>query len=233
MITLRPSSERGHTQIGWLDSYHTFSFGGYQDPAHMGYGPLRVINDDRVEPAQGFGTHGHRDMEIITVVLEGALEHKDSLGTGSVIFPGDVQKMSAGKGILHSEYNASHRDPVHFLQVWIIPDTNGVHPEYQQKHFDVAERTNRLRLVASRDGREGSITLLRDADMYVSTLTECARLEVPLRTERKYWLHTASGTLHANGQAMQEGDGLAIEGETALTLSSDSGAQIVLFDLAV
>src|SRR5919206_2650347 len=180
MITLRPAAERGAENLGWLDSRHTFSFGHYYDPKHMGFGPLRVINEDRVRGGAGFATHGHRDMEIISYVLEGALEHKDSIGTGSVIRPGDVQRMSAGTGIVHSEFNASRSEPVHFLQIWIIPERAGLAPGYEQKTFPVEERRNRLRLVASRDGRDGSLTVHQDVGLYASLLDPggTARLEL-------------------------------------------------------
>ncbi len=232
MITLRPAAERGHARFGWLDSRHTFSFGEYHDPTHMGFGPLRVINEDRVQPAQGFGTHPHRDMEIISYVLEGALEHKDSIGTGSVIRPGDVQRMSAGTGILHSEFNHSKLDPVHFLQIWLIPQRNGIKPGYEQKRFETADKKGRLRLVASPDGREGSVTVHLDASVYASVLDQGASLSHALASGRKAWLQVARGNLELNGQPLGTGDGAAIRDEAKLTVTAKTdGTEFLLFDM--
>ena len=232
MITLRPAAERGHAQFGWLDSRHTFSFGEYHDPTHMGFGSLRVINEDRVQPAQGFGTHPHRDMEIISYVLEGALEHKDSLGTGSVIRPGDVQRMSAGTGILHSEFNHSKLDPVHFLQIWLIPQQAGIKPGYEQKRFETADKKGHLRLVASPDGREGSVTVHLDANVYASVLDMGASLSHTLGSGRKAWMQVVRGSVELNGQGLAAGDGAAIRDEGRLSLTSKAdGTEFLLFDM--
>ncbi|NBX02542.1 MAG: pirin family protein [Alphaproteobacteria bacterium] len=232
MLTLRKATDRFHTKIDWLDSWHTFSFGHHRDHAHMGFGPLRVINDDIIAPDQGFDTHGHRDMEIITVVLSGALEHKDSLGTGSVIFPGDVQKMSAGKGILHSEFNASPNHPCQLLQIWIMPSVEGVKPEYQQISFD--DRTkNNLCLVASGAGEEGVISLYQDAKMYVADMSAGTTLEQTLAAGRGAWVHVATGQVEINGQSMSAGDGAAISAEQKITFAAKSESKILLFDLAI
>jgi redox-sensitive bicupin YhaK (pirin superfamily) len=233
MIRLRPADERGRTRLGWLDSRHTFSFGDYRDPRHMGYRSLRVINDDRVAPAAGFGTHPHRDMEIVTCVLAGALEHRDSLGTGSVIRPGEVQRMSAGTGIRHSEYNPSRSEPAHFLQIWIEPAEEGLAPEYEQKAFPDAERRGRLRLVASPDGRDGSVRVHQDAELYAAVLGPGERVSHPLRPGRGAWVQVARGAAVLNGRPLQAGDGAAVEGEAALDLAAADGeAEVLLFDLA-
>jgi redox-sensitive bicupin YhaK (pirin superfamily) len=231
MIVVRPAAERGKANHGWLDSRHTFSFADYHDPEHMGFGALRVINEDRVAPGAGFPTHPHRDMEIISYVLEGALEHKDSLGTGSVIRPGDVQRMSAGTGVRHSEFNASRSEPVHFLQIWVIPERGGLPPSYEQKSFKLAERTNAFRLVASPDGRDGSLTVHQDAKLYSSVLLPGggARLEVP--AGRHVWVQIARGGATVNGRALAAGDGAAVTGETALDFASEDGGEILVFDL--
>jgi len=232
MITLRQANERGRADFGWLDSRHTFSFGNYHDPHHMGVGPLRVINEDRVQPGQGFNTHGHSDMEIISYVLEGALEHKDSLGTGSVIRPGDVQRMSAGTGIRHSEFNASKTELVHFLQIWLIPDRQGLAPSYEQKHFTDADRRGRLRLVASPDGRYGSVTVHLDTMLYVSLLDRGAMLEHVLAPGRLAWLQVARGRVDLNDTALQTGDGASVRGEQTLTLAAVAdGTEVLFFDL--
>jgi quercetin 2,3-dioxygenase len=232
MKYLRKAADRGHSNHGWLDSWHPFSFADYHDPGHMGFRALRVINDDRVAPGAGFGTHPHRDMEIISYVVSGGLEHKDSLGTGSVIRPGDVQRMSAGTGIRHSEYNASREDPVHFLQIWILPERAGIEPGYEQKAFAPAERTDRLRLVADRHGTDGALTLHQDVRLYATTLTPGAQLEVPLAPGRYAWLQVVQGSLQASEESLAAGDGLALANETSLRLSSKDGAEILLFDLA-
>jgi hypothetical protein len=231
MITVRPAAARGAANFGWLDSRHTFSFGHYYDPAHMGFGPLRVINEDRVIPAAGFGTHGHQNMEIISYVLAGALEHKDSLGTGSIIRPGEVQKMSAGSGITHSEFNASKTDPVHFLQVWIQPDRSNIPPSYDQKAFPEAERRGRLRLVVSPDGAEGSIRIVQDARMYAGLLVPGETVAHELAPKRRAWVQVARGRLTLNGTALAAGDGAAVEGESRLELSAIEDAEVLLFDL--
>lgn len=231
MITHRKANERGQADFGWLDSRHSFSFGQYYDPRHMGFGALRVINDDRVAAGGGFDTHGHKDMEIVSYVLEGALAHRDSLGSGSVIRPGDVQVMSAGTGIRHSEFNASNTDPVHFLQIWIIPQTQGLKPAYAEKHFPEAERLGKLRLIASPDGREGSLTIRQDAAIHAAVLERDAELVHPLAEGRRYWLHVAKGTLDVNGKTVMEGDGLAVVNETTLAIRAGSRSEILLFDL--
>jgi len=232
MIQLRPAADRGHTQIGWLNSHHTFSFGEYRDPQQMGYRSLRVINDDRVIAGAGFGTHGHRDMEIVSYVLDGALAHKDSLGTGSVIRPGDVQRMSAGTGIQHSEFNASQTTPVHFLQIWILPDTVGLPPSYEQTNFPRETRLNRFRLIGDRAGAEGAVTIHQDVKLYSAILEPGASVTQALPAGRHVWLHVASGDAALGGHALREGDGVAIRGEPALDVSTAGGAELLLFDLA-
>lgn len=231
MIELRKAGERGHANHGWLDSYFSFSFADYHDPRHMGYASLRVINEDVVQPGQGFGTHGHRDMEIITYILEGALEHKDSLGTGSIIRPGDVQRMSAGTGVRHSEFNASDKELVHLLQIWIEPDTAGIAPGYEEKHFEVASRRGRLRLIASKDGREGSLKIHQDAAIYAVLLDGSEKATHPLAVERKVYVHVARGKVTVNGQALSAGDAVKISGEAAVAMENGAGAEVLLFDL--
>ncbi len=231
MSTLRVASERGRSNHGWLDSAHTFSFSSYYDSRHMGFGPLRVINDDRVTPGAGFGTHGHRDMEIISYVLEGALAHRDSLGNGSVIQPGDVQRMSAGTGIQHSEFNHSQVDPVHFLQIWIVPDRTGYPPSYEQKYYDAADKRGRLRLVASRDGREGSVSLHQDVDLYAALLDGEDAVEFELRGDRLAWLQVARGEVWVDGRKLSAGDGLAIDQPGRLRLDRARSAEVLLFDM--
>ena len=231
MITVRRAKERGHANHGWLDTYHTFSFADYWDPRHMGWGPLRVINEDWVAPGTGFPTHAHRDMEIITYVLEGALEHRDSLGTGSVITPGEVQRMSAGTGVRHSEYNASKTEPVHLLQIWIHPARAGLAPEYEQKTFPVEERRGRLRLIAAPDGRDGAVTIHQDATVYATTLARGERVEHALERGRLGWLQVARGALLLNGERLEQGDGAAIEHERSLTIEALEPAEALLFDL--
>jgi quercetin 2,3-dioxygenase len=233
MIEVRRAAERGTANLGWLDSRHTFSFGHYYDPDHMGFGALRVINEDRVRPGAGFGTHGHEDMEIISYVLEGALEHKDSIGTGSVIRPGDVQVMSAGTGIRHSEFNHSKKDPVHFLQIWVLPDRQGLTPRYDQKTFPPSEKRDRLRLVGSSDGRDGSIVIHQDADIYDALLSRGHAVTHALKAGRKSWVQVVAGAVEVNGKAAVAGDGVAVEDEAALTLTSRADdSEILVFDLA-
>jgi redox-sensitive bicupin YhaK (pirin superfamily) len=232
VISVRRADERGGGKEGWLDSRHTFSFGHYYDSKHMGFGPLRVINEDRVAPGSGFDTHGHRDMEIISYVLEGALEHKDSLGTGSVIRPGDVQRMSAGTGIRHSEFNPSTSEPVHFLQIWLLPDQAGLAPGYEQKNFSNAEKHGGLRLVASRDGREGSVRIHQDADIYASLLDAGDEVAQALPAGRKAWVQVTRGAMDVNGRRLAAGDGAAIEGEPRVGIvAAIDGVEFLLFDL--
>lgn len=231
MIYVRKAAERGHTDAGWLDSWHTFSFAEYHDPGHMGFRALRVINDDRVAAGAGFGTHPHRDMEIVSYVVSGALEHRDSLGTGSVIRPGDVQRMSAGTGIRHSEFNASRTDPVHFLQIWILPEKAGLAPGYEQRAFPDVERTDRLRLVADRHGTEGALTVHQDVRLYATTLSPGASLELPLAAGRYGWLQVVQGDVGAAGHPLVAGDGIAVADESGLVATSASGAELLWFDL--
>ena len=232
MIIVRPAEERGVANFGWLDSRHTFSFGHYYDPRHMGIGALRVINDDRVAPGGGFDTHAHQDMEIISYVLEGAMEHQDSIGTGSVIRPGDVQRMTAGTGIAHSEFNHSRTKPVHFLQIWIVPERKGLEPGYEQKTFPLEERHGKARLVASRDGRDGSLTVHQDIDLYTSVLEAGDEVAIDLRPERSAWVQVARGAVTINGTGLKEGDGAAVFDTATLTLTSDTGSEVLVFDLA-
>jgi hypothetical protein len=232
MIELRRSADRGTANFGWLDSRHTFSFGEYHDPRHMGFGPLRVINEDRVSPGQGFGTHGHADMEIISYVLEGALEHKDSIGTGSVIRPGDVQIMSAGTGIRHSEFNPSRSAPVHFLQIWIVPDKKGIAPRYEQKTFSEQDKRGRLRLVGSPDGRDGSIVIYQNVMLFAALLDEGQTVEHALAPKRKAWVQVVRGSIRIGADELTAGDGAAIDGEPAVRLAATrDSTEILLFDL--
>lgn len=231
MQMIRPSEERGAANFGWLDSKHSFSFGQYLDPNHMGFGPLRVINEDRVAPGAGFGTHGHADMEIISVVLDGALEHKDSMGKSAVIRPGEVQIMSAGTGVRHSEYNASQTDPVHFLQIWIVPEREGLRPSYEQKAFAETERQDKLRLLGSRDGRDGSITIHRNVDLYGATLQAGKALEHDIATGRGIWVQMIRGSLSANGSDLKTGDGLAVANTPLITLNATDDAEFLMFDM--
>jgi redox-sensitive bicupin YhaK (pirin superfamily) len=232
MITVRHAGERGTANLGWLDSRHTFSFGHYYDPNQMGFGPLRVINEDRVRAGGGFDTHGHRDMEIISYVLEGALEHKDSIGTGSVIRPGDVQVMSAGTGIRHSEFNHSKKDPVHFLQIWVMPDRQGLKPRYDQKNFPDMGKRGRLRLVGSPDGRDGSIIIHQDAEIYASLLASGEAVTHVLRPGRRGWVQVVRGAIEVNGQSVSAGDGVAVRDEPELTVRSRAdGSEVLVFDL--
>ncbi|MEO8739249.1 MAG: pirin family protein [Casimicrobiaceae bacterium] len=232
MLELRRGKDRGIANFGWLDSRHTFSFGEYHHPKHMGFGPLRVINEDRVSPGQGFGTHAHRDMEIISYVLEGALEHKDSIGTGSVIRPGDVQVMSAGTGIRHSEFNHSKNESVHFLQIWVTPDREGIVPRYQQKTFTGANKRGRLCLVGSANGRDGSVVIHQDVEMFASVLDTGEQLAHSVAPGRRSWLQVVRGAVAVNGQEMDVGDGAAAEVETKLLITSrDADSEVLLFDL--
>ena len=231
MLTVRKAEERGHANHGWLDTYHTFSFADYQDMRYMGFGPLRVINDDTVKPGQGFGTHGHRDMEIITYVLDGALEHKDSMGNGSIIRPGNVQRMSAGTGVRHSEFNPSRDEGVHFLQIWIEPKITGVKPGYEEKQFGPAEKKGQLRLIASRDGREGSVTIHQDAAIYASMLDGKDAVTHRLAQGRRAYVHVARGAVKVNGTALKDGDGARVENESSIELKDAREAEVLLFDL--
>jgi redox-sensitive bicupin YhaK (pirin superfamily) len=232
MIEIRKSQDRGLAEHGWLRSYHSFSFADYHDPEHMGFGDLRVINEDRIQPGTGFGTHGHRDMEIISYVLEGALAHKDSMGNGSTIVPGDVQRMSAGKGVRHSEFNQSKDGVTHFLQIWIEPNATGIAPSYEQKHFDAASRQGKLRLVASPDGRDASVTIHQDAFLYAGLLNGADRAVHTIPPGRRAYLHLARGKLTANGQALEAGDAMKVVDAPELLLEQGKDAEVLLFDLA-
>ncbi len=232
MLTLRRSDERGYADHGWLQSFHSFSFAEYHDPAHMGFGPLRVINDDVIAPGRGFGMHGHRDMEIVTYVLQGELTHKDSLGNGAAILPGEVQRMSAGKGILHSEFNQALYDQTHLLQIWIEPTERGLRPSYEQKNFSAQDKRGRLRLVASPDGREGSVTIHADAALSVGLFDGAEVAEVALDPARKGYVHVARGTVVVNGQALNAGDAIKLEGESSVRIEQGQQAEVLFFDLA-
>jgi redox-sensitive bicupin YhaK (pirin superfamily) len=233
MINVRHAAERGTANFGWLDSRHTFSFGHYYDPDHMGFGALRVINEDRVAPGKGFDTHGHQDMEIISYVLEGALAHKDSIGTGSVIRPGDVQVMSAGTGIRHSEFNHSKKEPVHFLQIWLLPNRDGIAPRYDQKSFSSAEKRDRLRLVGSPDGRDGSIVINQDTQIYDALLSRGRAVSHPLPAGRKSWVQVVRGAVEVNGKGAIAGDGVAVEDEAVVSIAAPAeDAEVLVFDLA-
>jgi redox-sensitive bicupin YhaK (pirin superfamily) len=231
MITLRPSNERGHANHGWLDSYFSFSFADYYDPGHMGFRDLRVINEDRVKGGTGFGMHPHRNMEIITYVLEGALEHKDSIGTGATMRPGDVQRMSAGTGILHSEFNPSETDPVHLLQIWIQPDRAGITPSYEQKYFPAEEKRGRLRLIAAPDGRDGAVKIHQDVELYSTILGPGEKVEHDMKPDRHAWIQVVRGTLTLNGTPLKAGDGAAISQEEKLTIDATGESELLLFDL--
>jgi quercetin 2,3-dioxygenase len=231
MLEIRKAAERGVANFGWLDSRHTFSFGHYHDPQQVGFSDLLVINDDRVEPGQGFGRHPHRDMEIFSYVLEGALEHKDSMGTGSVIRPGDVQMMSAGTGITHSEFNHSQEELVHFLQIWIVPDRLRVEPRYQQKNFAAAEKRGRLRLIISPDGEQGSLGVYQDARVHAGLFDGAERAEFDLPSGRYAYVHVARGTLQVNGAAMAAGDGARVRSGGTLAFDGGKDAEVLLFDL--
>jgi redox-sensitive bicupin YhaK (pirin superfamily) len=239
MITLRKSADRGHADHGWLKSHHSFSFADYHDPAHMGVGNLRVINEDRIAPGTGFGTHGHRDMEIVSYVLDGALAHKDSMGNGQaggqnagVIRPGDVQRMSAGTGVMHSEFNHAPDQATHFLQIWILPSRRGIAPGYEQKHFDAAAKRGRLALVASPDGREGSVTIHADASLHAGLFDGDQRFEQALSPGRITYVHMARGTLRVNDRTLGPGDAMRLEQEPKLVLEGGQGAEVLVFDLA-
>ena len=230
MNELRRAAERGHAEHGWLESYHSFSFADYYDPEHMGYGVLRVINEDRVQPGMGFGTHGHRDMEIITYVLEGALAHQDSMGNGSTIVPGDVQRMSAGTGVRHSEFNDDPARVTHFLQIWIEPDRLGLAPSYEQKHFAAEEKRGRLRLIASPDGAQGSVRVHQDARLHAGLFDRGERARLELAPGRRSYVHLARGRLSVNGERLEAGDALKTDA-SALELADGEGAEVLVFDL--
>ena len=232
MITVRPKDERGVANFGWLDSRHTFSFGHYYDPQHMGFANLRVINEDKVIPAKGFGTHGHQDMEIISYVLSGELAHRDSMGNGSVIRPGDVQRMSAGTGVRHSEFNASDLNPVHFLQIWIVPEQRGLQPSYEEKHFDRESRQG-LTLIGSRSGRDNSVTIYQDVDLYLASLNQSDRITYQIDANRAVWLQVTKGEVKLNQKLLQAGDGAAITDEAEVAIAGNSlEGEILLFDMA-
>ncbi len=231
MLELRKANDRGVANLGWLQSRHTFSFGHYHDPAQQGFSDLLVINDDRVHARQGFGTHPHRDMEIFSYVLEGALEHKDSMGTGSVIRPGDVQMMSAGSGVRHSEYNASATEPVHFLQIWLMPGVKGVAPRYQQVHFDAAAKRGRFRVIISPDGIDGSLSVYQDARVYAGLFDGAETGSVELAAHRYAYVHVARGSITLNGQRLAEGDGVRVRDERLLQFSDGNDAEVLVFDL--
>jgi quercetin 2,3-dioxygenase len=232
MFEIRRANERGHANHGWLDSYHSFSFADYHDPKHVHFGALRVINEDRVAGGQGFGTHSHRDMEIFSYVLEGGLAHRDSMGNGSTIHPGDVQRMSAGTGVRHSEFNGSQTETAHFLQIWIIPDSEGDAPGYEEKHFDAAEKRGRLRLIAAPDGRDGAVRLGADARLYAGLIDGDERVEFDVPAGRRVYVHVARGTVTVNGEALVAGDAAKMEAVSKVTLDKGAGAEVILFDLA-
>jgi len=232
MLTIRSADERGHANHGWLDTYHSFSFADYFDEAHVHYGALRVLNDDRIAGGRGFGAHGHRDMEIVTYVLDGALAHRDSMGNGSTIRPGDVQRMSAGTGVMHSEFNASKVEEVHLLQIWLLPRERGGAPGYEEKRFTDADKRGRLRLVASPDGRDGSVSVQSDAAIYAGLVDGDERIDHAVPGGRRVYLHVARGALDVNGQRLQAGDAAMIEAETNVTLAHGEAAEVLLFDLA-
>jgi quercetin 2,3-dioxygenase len=231
MLNVRKSEERGYADHGWLKSRHSFSFGDYYDPNHIEFGVLRVINEDRVAPGEGFGTHGHRDMEILSYVLEGQLGHRDSMGNGSVIVPGDVQRMSAGTGVLHSEMNPSSSAPVHFLQIWIRPNMAGITPSYEQKHFSAEEKRGRLRLVASENGADGSVRIHQDVRIYAGQFDGAERVDLPLAAKRRIYVQLARGAVSANGVPLAAGDGLEITDAPSLTLSNGQAAEVLVFDM--
>ena len=232
MITLRRANERGNTKLSWLDSRHTFSFDRYYDPRYTGFRSLRVINEDRVAPGKGFGTHSHRDMEIITYVLEGAVVHRDSTGTNTIIVPGEVQRMSAGTGISHSEYNHSQTEPLHLLQIWILPDQKGLAPDYEQRAFDLQERRGNWQLVAAKDGRDGAVTVHQDLDLFVASLESGEKIMHELKPSRHAWMQVARGAILMNGVALEAGDGTAVTDEERLEFQATKPSEILLFDLA-
>jgi redox-sensitive bicupin YhaK (pirin superfamily) len=232
MISIRRSEDRGHANHGWLDTYHTFSFSTYRDPLHVRFRALRVMNEDWVAPGQGFGTHPHDNMEIVTYVLEGALEHRDSMGNGEVLRPGEFQRMSAGTGITHSEFNPSPNEPVHLYQIWLSPEKRGIEPSYEQKSFNAAERHNRLRLVASRDAADGSLRIHQDARIFLATIDEAAQVSHELADSRYAWLQILRGDVTLNGHDLKAGDGAAVSDERQLTIRAQGDAEILLFDLA-
>ncbi len=231
MIELRRSAERGYADHGWLKSFHSFSFADYYDPRHMGFGPLRVINEDRIAPGTGFGTHGHRDMEIISYVLEGALAHRDNIGNGSVIRPGDVQRMSAGRGVMHSEFNHEKSGQTHFLQIWIEPDVRGIDPGYEERHFEPASKRGRLALIASPDGRDGSVTIHQQAFVHAGLFHAGESATHPLPVGRRAYLHVARGSVTVNDQPLQAGDAAKFVDEAALRIDGTQDAEVILFDL--
>src|SRR5437660_925807 len=232
MITIRKSEERGHFDFGWLDTYHTFSFDQYYDPAHMHFRSLRVINEDRVAPGKGFPTHSHRDMEIFTYILQGALEHRDSMGNGSIIRPGDVQRMSAGTGVTHSESNPSPDEPVHLLQIWILPSEEGIPPDYEEKRFADDEKSNKLRLIISPDGATGSVKIHQDARVYAAVVDPMHEVSHSLTSSRHAWLQVAAGSVTLNDIKLKQGDGAAVSQETAITIAAQEPSELLLFDLA-
>ena len=231
MLQIRKSEDRGDANHGWLQSQHSFSFADYYDPQQMGFGPLRVINEDKVAAGQGFGTHGHKDMEIISYVLDGALEHKDSLGTGSVLHYGDVQRMSAGSGVRHSEFNGSKEQPVHFLQIWIEPNVKGIPPSYEEKHFAPESKQGALRLIASNDGRDDSVTIHQDAAIYATILDGAQQAALPVASGRIAYVHVVRGRVSVNGVALHSGDAARLTAENAVTLDGAAGAEVLVFDL--
>ena len=231
MLTVRKSNERGHAQHGWLDSHHTFSFANYHDPEHMGYRSLRVINEDRVAEGRGFGAHAHRDMEILSYVLKGKLAHKDSMGHVEVLGPNEIQKMSAGSGVVHSEFNGSETEPVHFLQIWIIPEKQGIAPGYEQKRFGDAEKRGKLRLVGSRDGRDGSVTIHQDVDLYAAILGVDESVTFNLKPGRIGWVQVATGTVTINGEELRPGDGVAFEESGTIAITGTDDSEVLLFDM--
>jgi redox-sensitive bicupin YhaK (pirin superfamily) len=233
MINVRRANERGSVNLGWLDSNHSFSFGDYYDPEHMGFGSLRVINDDTVQPGQGFGTHSHRDMEIISYVIDGALEHKDSMGNGAVMRSGEVQRMTAGTGVSHSEFNQSKEQLVHFLQIWVLPEAQSLTPGYEQKNFSVEDKTNRLRLVASRDGADGSITVHQDMRIYASVLTAGTSLTHLLAIGRQAWVQVVSGDVTVAGEALTAGDGIAVSDIDGIDVTAGAESELLLFDMPI
>ena len=232
MITIRKANDRGHANHGWLDSYHTFSFADYYDPKFMGFRSLRVINEDQIAAKRGFGTHSHRDMEIITYVLEGALEHQDSMGNRSVMRPGEVQRMTAGTGVSHSEYNHSDQEATHLLQIWILPETRGLEPSYEQKAYSDAEKRGKLRLIASQDGRDGSVKVHQDLNLYATVLGEGEQVNFSVKGDRQVWVQVARGSVMLNGQLLAQGDAAAVSQETLLDLTGKESAEVLVFDLA-